>query len=99
VGLAHDLGFGMTDRYQQNPSVEAAALEDEVILLDPETNQFCILNHTASVIWSRVAQPATSEEIAAEVSAQFAGVTEVDALRDVEEALRQLEERRLITRV
>jgi hypothetical protein len=99
VGLAHDLGFGMTDRYQQNPSVEAASLENEVILLDPETNQFCILNHTASVIWSRVAQPATSEEIAAEVSAQFAGVTEVDALRDVEEALRQLEERRLITRV
>jgi hypothetical protein len=93
------MGFGMSVRYQQNPAVETASLQDEMILLDPETNEFCILNQTAAVIWSRVAQPATSEEIAAEVSAQFAGVTEVDVLHDVEEALRQMEDRRLVARV
>jgi hypothetical protein len=87
------------DRFQQNAAVEAAPLEDEVILLDPETNQFCILNKTASAIWTRVAQPATSTEIAADIQAQFADVTEAEALRDVEETLRQLMDLRLITRV
>jgi hypothetical protein len=89
----------MTDRFAQNTSVEAAALEDEVILLDPETNQFCILNRTASAIWSRVAQPATSAEIAAELCEQFADVTEAAALDDVEETLRQMLDLRLVTRV
>ncbi len=89
----------MSDRFQQNPEVEAAPLEDEVILLDPETRKFCVLNRTASAIWARVAQPATSEEIAADISAQFADVTAATALADVEEALRQMLESRLITRV
>jgi hypothetical protein len=83
-------------RFQQDAAVEAAPLEDEIILLHPETNQFCILNRTASVIWSQVAQPATSEEIAAAVSTQFEGVTEADALRDVEETLRQMVDLRFI---
>jgi hypothetical protein len=86
-------------RFQQNPAVEAAPLEDEVILLDPETNQFCILNRTASAIWSRVAQPATSEEIAAELSTRFSEVTEGDALKDVTETLQQLVGLRLVTQV
>jgi hypothetical protein len=88
----------MSVRYRQNPAVEAASLQDETILLHPETNQFCILNHTASVIWSKIGQPATSAEIAAELSAQFTDVPEGDALRDVEEALRQMTDRQLVTR-
>jgi hypothetical protein len=86
-------------RFQRDAAVEAAPLEDEFILLHPETNQFCILNRTASVIWSLMAEPASSEEIAAAVSQQFEGVTEADALRDVEEALRQMAELRFITPV
>lgn len=89
---------GMNGRYQQRPTVEAVPLEDGTILLDPETNQFSVLNATASAIWSRVAQPATSEEIAADIGARFAEV-DGSVLSDVEEALRQMVERGLITRV
>ncbi len=89
----------MSDRFKQDAVVEAMPLEDEMILLHPETNQFCILNRTASAIWSQVAQPATTKEIAAAISAQFEGVAEADALQDVEEALRQLIELQLVTRV
>ena len=89
----------MSVRFQQDASVEVAPLEDELILLHPETNQFCVLNRTASAIWAQVAQPATSEEIAAAVTSQFEGVTEADALRDVEETLRQMAELRFITPV
>jgi hypothetical protein len=89
----------MSDRYQQRATIEAAPLEDGVILLDPETNEFSVLNQTATAIWSRVAQPATPEEIATEIVAQFAEVTAADARSDVEATLRQMVERRLITRM
>lgn len=89
----------MSDRYQQRASIEGAPLEDGIILLDPETNEFSVLNQTASAIWARVAQPATSEEIATEIAAQFAEVTASDARSDVEATLRQMVERKLVTRV
>ena len=88
----------MDGRYQQRSTVEAAPLEDGMILLDPETNQFSVLNQTASAIWASVAQPATSEEIAAVIREKFADV-DGNVLSDVDEALRQMVERGLITRV
>lgn len=89
----------MSDRYQQRATIEAAPLEDGMILLDPESNEFSVLNQTASAIWARVAQPATSDEITTEIAAQFAEVTAAAARSDVEAALRQMVERKLITRV
>ena len=65
------MSAGTNGRYQQIPTVEAAPLEDGMILLDPETNQFSVLNPTASAIWASVAQPATSEEIVAEIRERF----------------------------
>jgi predicted TIM-barrel enzyme len=85
-------------RYQQIPTIEAAPLEDGMILLDPDTNQFSVLNQTASAIWSRVAQPATSDEIVAEIRAGFDEVGGAVA-SEVEETLRQMIERRLIKQV
>jgi len=89
----------MSDRYQQRGAIEAAALEDGMILLDPETNEFSVLNPTATAIWARVAQPATSEEITTEIVTQFAEVTEGAARSDVEDMLREMVKRKLITRV
>jgi hypothetical protein len=88
----------MGDRYQQRQTVETASLEDGMILLDPETNQFSVLNQTASAIWASVAQPATSEEIANDIRRRFAEVGG-SVLSDVEETLQQMVERGLITRV
>jgi hypothetical protein len=89
----------MSVQYRQDTTVEAVSLQDEAILFHPDSNQFYILNHTASVIWSHLTQPATSEELAVAISAQFAGVTAVDALPDVEVALQHMMGQQLITRV
>jgi len=89
----------MADRYQQRSAIEAAPLEDGMILLDPETNEFSVLNQTATAIWARTAQPATCDEISADIVARFADVTEGAARSDVEETIRQMVERKLITRV
>jgi hypothetical protein len=78
--------------------VEAAPLEDGVILLDPETNEFSVLNPTATAIWSKVAQPATTDEIVADLRERFDAV-DGSVVSDVEETLRKLVERKLITQV
>jgi len=88
----------MGARFQQHAAVEAAPLEDEVILFHPDVNQFCVLNRASSVIWARLEQPATAEEVAAEVCARFE-VTEPVALRDVERALGQMVDFGVIARV
>ena len=69
-----------------------------MILLDPETNEFSVLNQTATVIWTSVVQPATSDEIVAQIQARF---EEVDGgvVSEVEDTLRQMVERRLIKQV
>ena len=85
-------------RYQQIPTVEAAPLEDGVILLDPETNQFSVLNQTAAAIWAKVAQPATSQEIVDDLRARFEEVGG-GVVSDVEGTLREMVERRLIKQV
>jgi len=85
-------------RYQQIPTVEAAPLEDGVILLDPETNQFSVLNQTAAAIWAKVAQPATSQEIIDDIRSRFEEVGG-GVVSDVEGTLREMVERRLIKQV
>ena len=88
----------MNGRFQQCATVEAAPLEDGMILLDPETSQFSVLNQTAAAIWASVAQPATTEEIAAALYAKFEEAGG-EVLSDVETTLRQMVERRLIKQV
>ena len=92
------MSTGANGRYQQIPTVEAAPLEDGMILLDPETNEFSVLNQTATAIWATVAQPATSDEIVAEIQARFDEVAG-GVQSEVEDTLRQMVERRLIKQV
>jgi predicted TIM-barrel enzyme len=92
------MSTGVNGRYQQCPTVEAAPLEDGMILLDPETNQFSVLNQTASAIWARVAQPSTRDEIVADLRDRFEEVGS-GVQSDVEATLREMVERRLIKQV
>lgn len=92
------MSAGVSIRYQQEPTVEAAPLDDGMILLDPATNQFSVLNPTATAIWASVARPASSAEIAAEIRDKFADV-DGSLLSDVEQALKELVGRGLIKQV
>ena len=89
----------MEVRYQRGASVEAVSLQDEMILFQPEISKFYVLNQTASAIWTSLAQPATSQDIAAELSTQFANITVDDALPDVEAALEHMVAQQLVTQV
>jgi hypothetical protein len=73
--------------FRQNTAVETAPLQQEAVLFHPGANRFCILNRTSAFIWNRLSTPASAQQIATELSASFAEVTEEGALEDVRQAL------------
>ncbi|APV48484.1 hypothetical protein BWI17_01545 [Betaproteobacteria bacterium GR16-43] len=70
-------------RYQQNAAAEAAPLDRGLMVLEPESRRFCALNPTSTLLWSRLAQPATAEQLAEFMVGHFQGVSQADALKDV----------------
>jgi hypothetical protein len=76
--------------YRRSASIEMAPLQDETILFNPEKKQFCVLNRTASLLWSQLANPTTIENLAAKVCESFSGVTFENAQRDAEHAVQEM---------
>ena len=80
----------MESSFRRNVGIEAAPLQDEVILFHAPSNNFCVLNRTSSFIWSQLAEPTTCEGIAAGMGARFKGVTLSEAMSDVDAALKEM---------
>jgi hypothetical protein len=76
--------------YSHSPAIEAAPLQDEILLFDPAKNQFCVLNRTASHIWNQLATPSSTESLAAGLCKSFSGVALEDAYRDTDKALQEM---------
>jgi hypothetical protein len=89
----------MSAKYKQTQGLESTELQDETLVLHLETSNFYTLNGTATSIWSLLAEPSTSEEIAAEVATRFEGISPEDALRDVEQVVAELAAYQLIVNV
>jgi hypothetical protein len=80
----------MTQRYRQNASAEAAPLGQGLMVLVPEGRKFCALNPTSSLIWNRLQEPASPEQLAEHIVDHFQGVSRADALRDVEAIIAEM---------
>jgi Coenzyme PQQ synthesis protein D (PqqD) len=76
--------------YCRSASIEAAPLQDETILFNPERKQFCVLNRTASLIWDQLATPTTTENLAAHVCKSFSGVSMEVVLRDADRTVQEM---------
>lgn len=89
----------MTDAitFRRNPSIEAAPLQNELMLFNAATKKFCVLNTTAARLWECLAEPKTTVELATTLRAQFkttgAGVED-----DVVSVMNELEGLGLIVR-
>ena len=86
----------MTMHFQRNAHVEAAPLQEEMLLFQPQTNAFCVLNRTASFLWTCLAQPTTAEQLVEELRQHFEGVAPTETLQDVQSALQQLQSLELV---
>jgi len=75
--------------------VTVRPVEDELLLLNTETQRIHQLNPTASLIWRCCGEAASEHEIACLLAAKYA-VDEDIALKDVAETLRQFHELGLV---
>jgi hypothetical protein len=86
-------------RFQQTAGLEAAPLQDEVIVFHSPSNRFCVLNRTSSFIWSQLKDPVTSGEIADRLQASFCDAGPGEVTVDVEAALQEMLGLGLIVRI
>lgn len=82
--------FKVSTVYRRSPTIEMAPLQDETILFDPQKNQFCLLNRTASFIWSQLATPASSHALGSKICQSFTGVALDNAVRDANGVLEEM---------
>ena len=74
----------MTQLYKQNPAAETAPLGQGVVVLEPKERKFCALNATSALLWKKLQQPASVEQLANHIVDSYQNVTKSDALRDAQ---------------
>jgi hypothetical protein len=77
--------------FRRSPSVEEAPLQGELMLFDPATSRFFVLNRTMSFVWRRCDGEHTPSGMVREMTEAFEGVDAAVAERDVRDALSELE--------
>jgi coenzyme PQQ synthesis protein D (PqqD) len=75
---------------RRNPSVEEAPLQDELMLFEPSTAKFFVLNSTMAYVWRNWDDHPDAEALAAGIERDFEGADR-DAVRsDVQAAVADL---------
>jgi len=80
----------MAVKMSRNPAVDFAPMKNESVLFQPQTNQFCLLNITATFLWNQLERPSTVSELAQTLCAHFDGISFTEAIRDVEQTVNEL---------
>lgn len=74
----------------RNPTIEEAPLQNELMLYDPESGRFFVLNPTMAFLWKRCDGSRGISDIAQELSGAFQGVDPDGARADLDRALAEL---------
>jgi coenzyme PQQ synthesis protein D (PqqD) len=74
----------------RNPAVDVAPMKNESVLFQPQTNQFCLLNVTATFIWNQLERPHSNLELAQILCDHFDGVSSPRAIQDIEQIVDKL---------
>ena len=75
---------------RRNPRIEEAPLEKELMLFDPDTSRFFVLNRTMAFIWRCWEEKLTPAAIVQRLSVEFEGVDPAAAEEDVRGALEDM---------
>lgn len=80
----------MTQSYQRNSAAETAPLGQGLVVLEPGARKFCALNATSSLIWARLQEPASVEQLAKDIVDNYEDISEPEAFRDVESIIQDM---------
>jgi coenzyme PQQ synthesis protein D (PqqD) len=77
--------------FRRTPGVEEAPLQGELMLFDPATSRFFVLNRTMSFVWRRCDGAHTLQGMVGELASEFDGVDAGLAEQDLSSAIRELD--------
>lgn len=83
-------------RYQRRTDVTAETAGDQVVLLDGAGTRLMTLNVVGTMVWARLAEPASAVDVSSSVGLEFSDVPAATIGADVEAFLAELVERELI---
>ncbi len=75
---------------RRNPQVEEAPLQGELMIFDPASSRFFVLNRTMTFVWRRCDGAHGVKEMAAELRSEFSEVDRATAEGDLKKALGEL---------
>ena len=76
--------------FHQNPEVETSPIQEELIVFNPRSGKFCILNQTSTSIWTLLKIPCSTEQMAEAITRTYGGVDIGQARQDVELMLQEM---------
>ena len=80
-----------TRLFRRSPSVEEAPLQGELMLFDPATSRFFVLNRTMSFVWRRCDGAHTVDAMARDLPSEFRDVDPQAAAEDLHRAVAELD--------
>jgi hypothetical protein len=86
-------------RYQRNPAVTATAVDDEIFLVEPASQEVFYLDPVTAALWRCLDEPQSEAEIAALFGVAFPDTDPEAIERDIAEALADMVARELAVTV
>jgi hypothetical protein len=80
----------MDRNLKRNPGIEEAPLQGELMLFDPATARFFVLNRTMAYVWRRCEGPLAWGRLVDGLADEFAGVEPQAAEADLRRAVDEL---------
>ena len=87
----------MIERIRKNPKIEEAPLQGELMLFDPATSRFFVLNRTMAYVWRQCESAPGVNALIDGLQEEFSEVEADVARKDVERALQELMDAGLVT--
>jgi hypothetical protein len=87
----------MIERIRKNPKIEEAPLQGELMLFDPATSRFFVLNRTMAYVWRQCESVPGVNALIDGLQEEFSEVEADVARKDVERALQELMDAGLVT--
>jgi len=83
-------------RYVRNPAVTETAVDDEVFLVEPASQEVFYLDAVTAALWRCLAEPQTEDELARLFRAAFPDTDAATIARDLGAALADMRARALV---
>jgi hypothetical protein len=77
---------------RRNPGVEEAPLQNELMLFDPTTSKFYVLNGTMAFLWRHWDETKTSDELTSLLAGHYDGADHAAVSADVASAVSELKD-------